>query len=110
MAFPHLHRVERRGELRCGSVPAAGAQGCTAPATWHVAWRLEPKADFSLLCDRHMAQAQQELVYADRHRAEIDCDMPGTGWLLTEPSRCVPINADEAATGQMRSDEGADPG
>ncbi|MEC3993986.1 hypothetical protein VSR01_10695 [Actinacidiphila sp. DG2A-62] len=109
MAFPQLHPVERRGELRCGSVPAAGAQGCTAPATWHVAWRLEPKADFSLFCDRHMTQARQELVYADRHAAEINCDMPGTGWLLTDPSRCVPVDTDETATGYTRVDEHPDP-
>ncbi|MEU9198994.1 hypothetical protein [Streptomyces sp. NPDC048332] len=44
---------------------------------------------FSLLCGEHMGWAQRQFVYADRHPAAVDCDMPGTGWLIATPSRCV---------------------
>jgi len=106
MAFPQLTPCERRGELHCGSQPAPDAPTCNAPATWHIAWTLTPgNADFSLLCDQHMAQAQRELAYADRHPADHNCDMPGTGWLLAQPSRCVPVDTTETATGQLRTEE-----
>lgn len=98
--FPDLTPVLKRGELRCGSQLNGDAPTCGAPATHHVAWRLTPgNADFSLLCDTHMAMAEHNLAYVDRHRADINCDMPGTGWLLPTPSRCVPVSTEELATG-----------
>jgi hypothetical protein len=101
MTFPELTPIDRRGELRCGSQLATSAPACGAPATWHVAWWLAPQADFSLLCDKHMAQTQQELTYVDRHPADANCDMPGTGWLKVNPSRCVPVSTTEAEAGRI---------
>lgn len=97
MTFPRLEgATPREGNLTCGSSPAPGAPACGAPATWHIAWRLgPPPASFSLVCDQHMAEVQTHLVYADRHRAEVTCDMPGTGWLLGDPSRCVVASTDD---------------
>jgi hypothetical protein len=89
-AFPELTPTEKRGELRCGSQPSSGAPTCGEPATWHVAWRLTPgDAHFSLVCDLHMAMARHDLVYVDRHSADVVCDMPGTGWAADRPSRCA---------------------
>ncbi|MFF4179649.1 hypothetical protein [Streptomyces sp. NPDC001750] len=88
--LPDWTPAERVGDPRCGSQPALGAETCGKPATWHVLWTATPPAPMSLLCDRHMAQARAELVYTDRHRAAVICDMPGTGWWLAEtPSRCA---------------------
>lgn len=72
---------------------------CGVPAVWHVAWRLTPgDAHFSLLCGPHMRMAERDLLYADRHRAAVACDMPGTGWTHTTPSRCVPTSSDDLTT------------
>lgn len=106
MAFPILTPTDRDGTVLCGSQPGPGAPTCNAAATWHVAWTLTPgNADFSLFCDTHMAMAQHGLVYADRHPADIACDMPGTGWLLATPSKCVPVDVEEAAAGRLRTAE-----
>lgn len=98
MTFPDLTPTDRTGDPRCGWHPNHQTPTCDAPATWHVAWWLAPKADFSLLCDEHMAAVQHDLVYVDRHPAETACDMPGTGWLLAEPSRCVPVTTEDLAS------------
>ncbi len=96
MTFPLLTPTDRIADPRCGSQPALGAPACGAPAAWHVAWRLTPgDAQFSLLCHSHMAMVARDLVYVDRHRADVNCDMPGTGWQLTDPSRCVVATADD---------------
>ncbi|MFD3654360.1 hypothetical protein [Streptomyces sp. NPDC058620] len=36
-----------------------------------------------------MVRVQQQFMYADRHAAAVNCDMPATGWLTATPSRCV---------------------
>lgn len=88
--YPQLSPTARRGDPRCGSIlPSMPNDPCGQPATWHVAWTLTQPAKFSLLCEPHMDAAQRDLVYADRHPAAIACDMPGTGWQLGNPSRCV---------------------
>lgn len=102
--FPSLIPTFYRGTLQCGFVTVPGTAGCDAPATWHIAWHLTPgDADFSLLCDPHMADVQQRYVYADRHPAETACDMPGTGWLAAEPSRCVLAPTADAGTREGRA-------
>ncbi|MFJ4009431.1 hypothetical protein [Streptomyces sp. NPDC090026] len=94
--FPDLTPTTRNGDPRCGIQTHPGAPTCGAPATWHIAWHLTPgAADFSLVCNPHMRWVRERLVYVDRHPAEIACDMPGTGWLLAEPSRCVIAAADD---------------
>lgn len=87
--FPDFTPTERIGDPRCGSQPAAHVPACGKPATWHVLWTATPPAPLSLLCDEHMAHAQQNLVYVDRHPAAVICDIPGTGWLTGTSSRCV---------------------
>ncbi|MFD9070555.1 hypothetical protein, partial [Streptomyces lasiicapitis] len=78
------------------SRPAAPEPICGAPAVWHVAWRFTAGVgDFSLLCGPHMAMAERDLVYADRHPSAVACDMPGTGWLHATPSRCVPASSED---------------
>lgn len=96
--FPTLTPTARQGDPRCGSQPSTDAPTCGVPAIWHVAWRLTPTAEMSLLCDEHMRAAQRDLAYADHHPAEVTCDMPGTGWLLESPSRCLPISTDDLAS------------
>lgn len=98
MTYPRLTPTPRLGDPRCGSQPAVDAPTCGVPATWHVAWSLTPgNVEFSLVCDAHMAMAQRSMVYADRHPVEVACDMPGTGWQITDPSRCVIATTDDAA-------------
>ncbi|MER5892371.1 hypothetical protein [Streptomyces sp. NPDC001876] len=87
--FPYLAPRHRTGLLTCDARPTEADPVCRAPATWHIAWTLAQPAQFSLVCDRHLAWVQQQFVYADRHPAVLDCDMPGTGWLTVAPSRCV---------------------
>jgi hypothetical protein len=89
MTFPNLTPTVRVGDPHCGSRDTDDSPACGAPATWHVAWRLAPAAEFSLVCDEHMAQAQQKFVYEARHPADVVCDMPGTGWAIGDPSFCV---------------------
>lgn len=87
--FPDFTPTGRIGDPRCGSKPAADAPACGAPATWHVLWTTVPPAPLSLLCGTHMTQARRDLAYADCHPAAVICDIPGTGWLMSAPSRCV---------------------
>ncbi|MEU3282897.1 hypothetical protein [Streptomyces antibioticus] len=94
MTIPGLTPTSRVGDPRCGSRDTDDSPTCGAPAAWHVAWHFKPEAKFSLLCDQHLAEAQTKFVYADRHPAEIVCDMPGTGWAREDPSFCV-IPSDE---------------
>lgn len=89
MTFPNLSPTSRNGDPRCGSRDTDTGPTCGAPAIWHVAWHLTPTAKFSLICERHMAQAQNTFVYADRHPVNVVCDMPGTGWAIEDPSFCV---------------------
>lgn len=98
MSGPDLTPTHRIGDPRCGSRNTSDSPTCGAPATWHVAWHFTPHAEFSLVCDQHMAQAQRTFVYADRHPADVVCDMPGTGWAQGDPSLCVipPDDVDQA--------------
>ncbi|TGZ14727.1 hypothetical protein DV517_62100 [Streptomyces sp. S816] len=98
MTLPNLTPTRRIGDPRCGSRDTDDSPTCGALATWHVAWRLTPAAEFSLACDEHMARAQRNFVYADRHPAGVDCDMPGAGWAIGDPSFCVlpPDDTDRA--------------
>ncbi|MFJ2719396.1 hypothetical protein [Streptomyces sp. NPDC087437] len=50
---------------------------------------LSPRGHFTLVCDQHMTELEGVYHYVDRHRADIMCAMPGTGWLSGKPSRCV---------------------
>lgn len=103
--FPLLTPARRIGDPRCGWLRTLSSDPCAHPATWHVAWHLTPSAQFSLLCDPHMAHTQDHFVYTDRHPAAIACDMPGTGWHYTAtPSYCdipphhaISITADTSA-------------
>ena len=103
MTFPNLTPTERRADPRCGWKTDDDSSPHGAPATWHIAWTLTQPADFSLVCDEHMAVVQREMVYADRHPSELVCDMPGTGWLLSTPSCCVLATTDDAALSVARS-------
>ena len=76
---PELTPTVRIGDPRCGSRHTSGSPACGAPATWHIAWSLTTPAEFSLVCDQHMTEAQRNFVYVDRHPAAVVCDMPGTG-------------------------------
>lgn len=89
MRTPHLTPASRAGELRCGAREWPTDPPCPRPATWHIAWRFTPKGEFSLACDAHMTGMADTHDYVDRHPAEVNCDMPGTGWLIADPSRCV---------------------
>lgn len=86
--FPKLVKIPKSGAVTCGYT-GPNAVPCGRPAIWHIAWRLAPKAEFSLCCANCLAVIQQTLVYADIHPARTECDVPGTGWLLARPSRCV---------------------
>ncbi|MBB1256473.1 hypothetical protein H3146_24420 [Streptomyces sp. OF3] len=108
MITPGTTPTPRIGEPRCGSRNTASEPACGQPATWHIAWRLTPPANFSLACDDHMTESQAKFVYADRHRAEVACDMPGTGWLIEQPSRCV-VPADETDRAYLAASEVATP-
>ncbi|MFD8577184.1 hypothetical protein ACFV1H_17865 [Streptomyces virginiae] len=87
--FPNLSPAPLKGNPTCGHRYEGDATTCGRPATWHVAWTLVTPADFTLFCDEHLAAANAQTVYADRHPAEIVCDMPGFGWVIADPSRCV---------------------
>jgi hypothetical protein len=86
--FPKLDKIPKTGAVTCGYTGSSTAP-CGRPASWHVAWRLTPKADFSLVCQACLPVVQQTLVYVDIHPARVECDVPGTGWLLNRPSHCV---------------------
>jgi hypothetical protein len=96
MTFPNLtNPAPKLGNLRCAWQDTSYSPPHGIPATWHIAWWLKPKADFSLVCDEHMATAQRDLVFFDRHPVTAECDMPGTGWLTSSPSRCVPATTED---------------
>ncbi|MFD5508990.1 hypothetical protein ACFWIB_14605 [Streptomyces sp. NPDC127051] len=99
--FPKLTAIPKTGALTCGYT-GAGAEPCGRPAVWHIAWRLTPKADFSLVCPNCLTVVQQTLVYVDIHPARTECDVPGTGWLSAKPSRCVWLT-DASATAQREA-------
>jgi hypothetical protein len=94
--FPQLIPVALTGDPTCGYRPVGATGPCGRPAVWHVAWTLVTPADFSLLCDGHMTAADKEWVYADRHPAEVICDMPGFAWLTSTPSHCIIVTTDMA--------------
>ncbi|MFD1274894.1 hypothetical protein [Streptomyces kaempferi] len=89
MKTPDLTPTTRTGQLRCGARTLAADPACDRAAVWHIAWRLAPEGDFSLACDPHMTGLASDCHFVDRHPAEVNCDMPGTGWLTSNPSRCV---------------------
>ncbi|MFF6940432.1 hypothetical protein [Streptomyces lavendulae] len=92
--FPRLTPAPLKGDPTCGHRFADAPAACGRPATWHIAWTLVTPADFTLLCDEHLAVINAQSVYADRHPAEVVCDMPGFGWLIATPSRCVIATTD----------------
>lgn len=96
MNTPDLTPTPRTGELRCGARTYPTDPPCQRTAVWHIAWRLAPIGDFSLACDPHMTGLASKYHYVDRHPAEINCAMPGTGWLIADPSRCVIAPTTEA--------------
>lgn len=88
--FPELDPAPRRRSPLCGSRPTRNSPTCAAPAVWHVAWHFTPRAEFTLLCDQHMAQVQRTHVYMDRHPVTAACTTPGTGWATrANPSYCT---------------------
>lgn len=89
MRNPRLTPAKRIGDPRCGSQETSGSPICNRPATWHIAWKLVPWGEFTLLCDKHMQETERTFVVIDKHPAEINCDMPGTGWMTGIPSKCV---------------------
>lgn len=95
MNTPDLTPAARTGELRCGARTEPTDPPCDRAATWHIAWRLAPLGDFSLACDGHMTGLASAYHYVDRHPAAPNCDMPGTGWLTANPSRCVIAPAED---------------
>jgi hypothetical protein len=109
--FPQLIPAALKGDPTCGYRLAGATDPCGQPATWHVAWTLITPADFSLFCNEHLAVINQQSVYADRHPAEVICDMPGFGWLLATPSRCVIVTTDMAdqALAAATQPEGSQP-
>jgi hypothetical protein len=100
-----LGPAPRIADPRCGFRPHETLARCNAPATWHVAWTLDPTdARFSLICALHMALVDRNLVYVDRHPASVDCDMPGFGWQIAQPSRCVPATTEDVPPEQQRGE------
>lgn len=106
MNTPLLTPTTRDGNLQCGWQDFPDGPTCGQAAGWHVAWWFTPKADFSLVCDKHMATVQIHFVYIDRHPAGVACNMPGTGWARGEPSYCViPPDGDQHATAQRLTNQ-----
>jgi hypothetical protein len=68
------------GTATCQTRPAEGAPLCGAPATWHIAWTLNPGVASTLVCDPHMTAVRAEHVYADRHPLGAACPLPGMTW------------------------------
>lgn len=100
-----LGPAERIADPRCGFRPHETDPACRTAATWHIAWSLNPaNAWLSLVCDPHMALVDRDLVYADRHPATVACDMPGFGWQLAAPSRCVPATTEDVAAEHQRGE------
>lgn len=88
MRTPPRDPVPRAGTLRCGARIQPTDPECTRTATLHIAWLLTPRGHFSLVCDHHKP-VTSNYDHVDSHPAEPNCDMPGTGWLPGDPSRCV---------------------
>jgi hypothetical protein len=107
--FPHLGPAELKGNPTCGYRLAGALAACDLPAAWHIAWTLVTPADFTLLCDEHLGTVNSQSVYADRHPAEIACDMPGFGWLIGTPSRCITVTTDDTARALAREILGSQP-
>lgn len=97
MRTPHLEPRPYDGELCCHGRTWPDDPPCTNAPAWHVAWLLAPHGRFSLVCGEHMAPLADAYDFVDRHPATIMCAMPGTGWFLGKPSRCVlaPTRKDE---------------
>lgn len=94
--FPKLTPVPMTGTLTCGYYCATPDTSCDQPATWHIAWTLTPpRAKLSLVCDACLLLVQQQWVYTDLHPTRPECDLPGTGWCTSSPSRCVWLAATE---------------
>ncbi|BBC30042.1 hypothetical protein SGFS_013360 [Streptomyces graminofaciens] len=89
MRTPPRKPTPRAGTLRCGARTWPTDPECPNTATWHIAWLLAPRGHFSLVCDHHHSGVTSSYDYVDSHPAELNCDMPGTGWLSGDPSRCV---------------------
>lgn len=100
MKTPAFTAIPCTGELRCGARTYPTDPDCDRRAVWHIAWLFTPHAKFSLVCEEHMTGLGSAYHYLDRHPAELNCDMPGTGWLLATPSRCVWLPSLEVATEQ----------
>jgi hypothetical protein len=107
--FPRLGPAELKGNPTCGYRLAGAPAACGRPATWHIAWTLATPANFTLLCDDHLATINAQSVYADRHPAEIDCDMPGFGWLIGTPSRCITVTISDTDLAAARQILGSQP-
>jgi hypothetical protein len=56
-----------------------------------------------------MTGLASEYDYVDRHPADANCDMPGTGWLLADPSCCVIASTADPAGRAINALEPADP-
>lgn len=89
MIPPALTPAGRHGELRCGWYETPNAPRCGRPAAWHILWHRTPSPAVSLACGPHMAWIRERFVYLDRHPALHACDMPGTAWTTSQPSRCL---------------------
>jgi len=81
-----LGRIVDTSQQNCSYSPGDRPESdCGQPATWHIAW--DAQLENGLACDEHMAEAQRDYVYVDRHRVTPDCAMPGSIWFFEE-KRC----------------------
>lgn len=102
----HLGSAPLRADPHCAFCPEESGPPCGAPATCHIRWTPDlVDALFSLVCDAHMDRVRQNLVYVDRHPATVNCDMPGFGWQLGEPSYCVSITTEDVAALPQRGEQ-----
>lgn len=77
---PSIGREVNASQQQCTFSPDnTPATDCGQPATWHILWNLD--IDNSLACDQHMAFADWQHAYIDRHPVGPDCCMPDTVWL-----------------------------
>ncbi|MET7722937.1 hypothetical protein [Streptomyces mirabilis] len=68
------------GTATCHTKDHESAPVCGRPATWHIAWTLEPGVASSFACDVHMDAIRAEYVYTDRHPVGAACPLPGMTW------------------------------